>query len=179
MFCYTHTVKHGVMMHDDITGDFVRSEFRHFEGDGPAKRFTMKLIKDFLDGKIKLEYIEVTKDNPKENRLQQILYQFDAKHGFYSIFSKLKDGDIDNIPFTSFQTAFDYYRKLIKESSDQLKYVVFVFSQEASKTDRIMDMDEYWFNDAIPYFIKDRWGYTSDAFMIDQWFNPKYYKEEE
>lgn len=178
MFCYTHGVKYGIIMHDDITGDFIRSEFRHFEGEGPAKKYTMDLMKDFLDGKIKLEYIEVTKSDP-EDRLQQILYQFDAKYGSYAVYTKMSDGDMLTSPYSTFQLAYDDYCKIIKDPSEYVKYTTLVFSQEMSKLDRIMDLDENWYPDQIPYFIKDRWGYTSDAFMIDQWFNPKYYKEEE
>lgn len=181
MFCYTHVVKYGIMMHDDITGDFIRREFQHFEGDGPAKNFTTKLMKEFLDGKIKLEYIEATKDDPKENRLHQILYQFDARYGFYSIFTKLinENEEFDCDTFDTFQAAYDAYRNNIKNMSNYAKYITFVYSQEASKADRIMQADGNCFITPIMRFVKDRWGYTSDAFMIDQWFNPKYYKEDQ
>lgn len=177
-------VKYATTSTDEIFGTHTISETHRMETEIGAKNFTRKIMKDFLDGKINLEFIETAFDDLPEIRLQKILYQFDSKYGIYSVFTKLSDGDMNHEVFTNYDRALEYYKNTIKLAQDSdnkhIQYVVFGFSHEISKADRLIDIDEIWCS--IPRFkelIKDRWGFTSDAFMIDQWFNPKYIDEKE
>ena len=178
MFKCTHTVKYGLGKHNDIVGDFIISTFSHFENLEGAKRFTVKLMREFMNGENKLEYVEASEVNA-DNRLQKILYQFDSKNGIYSIFTQLSVGDIDQEVFSDFNRAYEFYRNTIKNADEHVQYVVFGYSQDISKSKRLVDIDEYWCRlPKFEEFVKDRWGFTADASMIDQWFNPKYEKKE-
>ena len=178
------SVKYATTSPDEIFGTRTIREKYRMETEVGAKNFTREIMKDFLDGKINLEFIETVFDDLPEIRLQKILYQFDSKNGIYSIFTKLSDGDMNHEFFTNYDRALEYYKNTIKLAQDSdnnhIQYVAFGFSHEISKADRLITIDENWYS--IPQFkelIKDRWGFTSDAFMIDQWFNPKYIDEKE
>lgn len=178
------SVKYATTSPDEMFGTHTIREKYRMETETGAKNFTREIMKDFLDGKINLEFIETVFDDLPEIRLQKILYQFDSKYGIYSVFTKLSDGDMDHEVFTNYDRALEYYKNTIKLAQDNdnnhIQYVVFGFSHEISKADRLIDIDEnHYYIPCFKELIKDRWGLTSDAFMIDQWFNPKYFDEKE